>query len=107
MSLYTLPNQTTPDGILLGISEQVPAFPIMSLILVWFIIFIGGSKRQSDKTGMSDMPQWGLLASVTVLVLGLLMTITAGIISLQTLIIIVAINILTATWYFLSRGRFD
>jgi hypothetical protein len=35
------------------------------------------------------------------------MTITAGMIGLPILIIIVSVNILTAIWFFMSRGRME
>lgn len=107
MALYNLTNATTPDEILIGVATSVPAFPIMILVFTWFFVFLGGSQKQSSRYGYADMPQWSVLASMSVLLLGLIMTITAGLIGLPVLLIIVAMNILTAIWFFMSRGRLD
>lgn len=105
MSLYNLTNATTPDGILIGMSTSVPVFPVMILVFAWFAVFLGGSQRQSARYGYADMPQWAVLASMSILLLSLLMTVTAGLLSAAYLGIVVAITILTGIWFFMSRGR--
>jgi hypothetical protein len=107
MALYNLTNATTSDGILIGVAGSVPVFPIMLLVFTWFFVFLGGSQKQSSRYGYADMPQWSVLASLSILLLGLMMTVTAGLIGLPVLLIIVALNILTAVWYFMSKGRID
>ena len=107
MSLYNLTNATTPDGILIGMAESVPVFPPMLLAFIWFFVFLGGSARQSSRYGYSDMPQWALLASLSIFLMGLLMTTTAGLLPLQYLLVIVGLNILCAVWFFMSRGRIE
>lgn len=107
MSLYNLTNATTPDGILIGVSSSVPIFPIMILIFTWFVVFLGGSERQSSKVGSTDMPLWSVLASLSILLLSLIMTISSGIIAGYVLAIVVSINILTGIWFFMSRGRIE
>lgn len=104
---YELPNGTSPDKILVGVSTSVPAFPIMILVFTYFLIFIGGSVRQNKRFGYSDMPVWAVLASLATLLMALVFTINSGMISLQTLLVVVAVTILSAIWYFLSRGRFE
>jgi len=107
MSLYNLTNATTPDDILVGVSTSIPVFPIMLLVFVWFIVFIGGSQRQTARYGYADVPQWAVLASMSVFLLSLMMTVIGGIISLQTLVVVVAITILTGVWFFMSKGRIE
>jgi len=107
MSIYNLTNATTPDGILIGTATSVPAFPVMILVFTWFFVFLGGSQKQSSRQGYADVPQWSVLASLSVLLLGLIMTTTAGILPAAYLIVIVALNILTAVWFFMSRGRIE
>jgi len=107
MTIYNLTNATAPDEILIGISTSVPVLPIMILVFVWFFVFLGGSQKQSSRYGYADAPQWAVLASLSILLLGLVMTITAGMIGLPILIIIVSVNILTAIWFFMSRGRME
>jgi len=107
MALYNFTNETSFDGILIGTATSVSAFPIMLLVFIWFTVFIGGIKRQSDRFGYSDVPQWSLLASLSILLLGLMMTFTAGLLNSATLGIIVGLNIITGAWFFLSRGRIE
>jgi hypothetical protein len=107
MSLYNLTNATTPDGVLIGLASSVPAFPIMLLLFTWFLVFLGGSLKQNSRYGYADIPQWSVLASMSILLLGLIMTISAGLIPMSVLGIIVSINILTGIWFFMSRGRVE
>ena len=107
MSLYNLTNATTPDEILIGTATSVPAFPIMILVFTWFFVFLGGSQKQSSRYGYADIPQWGVLASMSTLLLSLIMTTTAGMIGLPILVITVALTILTGVWFFMSRGRLE
>lgn len=107
MALYNLTNATTPDGILVGLSTSVPALPIMLLLFVWMITFVGGVTRESARKGYADASQWAVLSSLSTLLLALMMTITAGIISITILATVVAITILSAVWFFLSQGRFE
>ena len=107
MPTFEFPNGTTPDEMLVGVSTSVPAFPIMGLVFVWFLIFLTGSIKQNRRAGYADMPQWATLASLGTLLMGLVFTIQEGIITLPILLIVVAITILSAIWFFMSRGRFE
>jgi len=107
MALYNLTNATTPDGILIGVSQSVPVFPVMLLALTWFFVFLGGSQRQSSRYGYADVPQWAVLASLGTLLLSLIMTTTAGVLAPAYLFVVVGITILTAVWFFMSRGRVE
>lgn len=107
MVLYNLTNATTPDGILIGLSQAVPALPIMLLVSVWLITFIGGVSRQSAKLGYADSSQWAVVSSLGTLLLALIMTVSAGIITINILAYVLAITILSAVWFFLSQGRFE
>lgn len=105
MSLYNLTNATTPDGILVGTATSVPAFPIMILVFTWFFVLLGGSSKQNSRYGYADMPQWAVLASLSTFILALMMSITAGVIATQTLVVVIGVTILSAVWFFMSRGR--
>ena len=107
MSTFEFPNGTTPDEILVGVSTSVPAFPIMILVFVWFFFFLGGSIRQNKRFGYVDMPIWATLASLATLLVSLVFTINSGMIALETLLVVVAVTILSGLWFFLSRGRFE
>lgn len=107
MSIYNLTNATTPDEILIGTATSVLAFPVMLLVFTWFFVFLGGSQKQASRQGYADVPQWSVLASLSTLLLALIMTTTAGILPVQYLIIVVAVNILTGIWFFMSKGRIE
>jgi len=107
MGIYNLTNATKPDEILVGLSNSVPAIPIMLLVFTWFFVFLGGSQRQNARYGYSDMPMWSVLASLSVLLISLIMTITTGILSGAILTIVVSVTILTGVWFFMSRGRIE
>ena len=107
MAIYDLPNATTPDGLLIDVASKVPMFGIMILVFAWCIIFLGGMSRQSKRFGYADTSQWAVLASSATLLLSLVMTIQEGFINIQTLVIVLSITILTAVWFFMSRGRFE
>lgn len=104
---YNFPNATTPDEILVSLSSSVPIFPIMVLFFIWFVVFLGGSTRQINRIGQADIPQWSLFASISIFLVSLIMTITAGIIPLSVLAVVTAITLLNAVWFFLSEGRFE
>ena len=103
--LYSLPNSTSGiDSIVLQMTTGsfywiTPLF----LFFTFMIIFIGGITRQKIKTGTSDYSVWAVLASIATLLPALLFSVTAGFIRLDWLVIVVALNILSAIWFFLDR----
>ncbi len=104
--LFTAPNLTEGlDEAIVGVATAVPAFPIMSLFFVFFSVLLGGIASQNRRVGYSDVPMWGLLASLSVFLLSLLMTLRAGILPAWVLGVVVALNILMGFWYFLSHGK--
>jgi len=106
MPLYPQPNLTAGiDDVILSTAQAVPAFPIMLLVFTFFIVLIGGSSNQKRRTGSADYPFWTVLAGLTITFESLIMTLGDGIIDLTTLGIVVAITILTAVWFFLSKQR--
>ena len=107
MATFEFPTGTTPDEMLVGVSTSVPVFPIMLIVFTWFFIFLTGCIKQKGRGGYIDMPQWAVLASLGTLLMSLALTVTEGIITLPILVIVVALTILTAVWFFLSRGRFE
>ena len=107
MPTFEFPNGTTPDEMLVGVSTAVPAYPIMILFFAWMFIFITGSVKQNNKHSYADMPQWATIASLGTLLMALAFTIVEGIIALPILLIVIAVTILSAVWFFMSRGRFE
>lgn len=104
--IYEQPNMTGGiDNTLIEIAHSVPAFPIGLLIFVYITVLLGGTAAQTRRTGSADYPLWALLASLSIFLLALIMTIKVGLIDLTVLGIIIAINILTGFWFFMSKGR--
>lgn len=108
MAIYTQPNLSSgmDDG-LIEIATTSQAFPIGLLLFTFIIVLMGGSSAQNRRTGYADMPFWSLLASISCLLLSLIMSLKSGIITGYTLSVVVAINILTAIWFFNSKGRYE
>jgi len=106
MSLYAQPSLTGGiDETLVEVVTTVNTFIPGLLLFVWGVIFISGISTQKLRTGYSDTPMWAVMASISTLVISLLLSLTSGLINLETLSIVVAINVFAGLWLFLSKGR--
>jgi len=106
MTLYDAPNITSGlDDALFETAQSVPAFPIMILVFTFFVVLLGGSANQKKRIGRADYPFWFVLASMTTMMLTLLMTLGEGMIDIVTLGIVVGVTILSGVWFFLSKVR--
>jgi len=106
MSLFTQPNLTSGiDDALVTTANAVPIFPVMILVFVFAMVWMGGTSNQKRRTGNADYPFWTVLAGLTTTMLSLIFTLGGGLINLTTLGIVVAITILSAVWFFLSSVR--
>lgn len=104
--LYTQPNLSAGiDDALISTAHSVPSFPIMILVFVYLMVLLGGSGNQKKRIGNADYPFWFVLSGVTITFLSLIFTIGGGLIDLTTLGIVIAITILSAVWFFLSKVR--
>jgi len=101
--LYTFPNATTPDNMLVQTVTAVPSLVPGFLLFVFFLVFLGGISRQKMRTGTADYPMWAVVASLSILMLSLIMGIIPGIISLEYTAIVVVITIFSGVWLFLDR----
>jgi len=102
--LYNLPNSTSGmDQITSDLLVQVPFVTPLILLFVFLLIFIGGIVRQTVRTGSADYPSWAVVASISTLLPTLALSVSSGFINLDVLIIVVTLNILSATWLFLDR----
>ena len=102
--LYDLPNSTA--GIDAIAIETFNTFPFMGgliLLFIFLVVFLGGITRQKLRMGNADYSAWAVIASIATLLPALLFSVTAGFIQLDWLIIVVSINIMSATWFFLDR----
>jgi len=106
MTLFSPPNLTSGiDDALITTAQSVPAFPIMILVFIFFIVVLGGSANQKRRTGSADYPFWFVLGGLTITFVALIFSLGEGLISLPTLGIVIAITIMFALWFFLSKVR--
>jgi len=102
--LYDLPNATSGiDAVIIQTINVFPFFSPMILMFVFLVVFLGGTTRQKIRSGTADYSAWAIIASVATLLPALLMSVSTGFIRMDWLIIVVALNILSATWFFLDR----
>lgn len=103
--LYNLPNNSTGgmDKIVVDTVTAFPSFAPLLLLLVFCVVAIGGISRQRLRTGTADAPLWVSLASVSTLIIALIMSVISGIIRLDYLIIVLSLTILSGVWLFLDR----
>ena len=106
LELYTLPNATDGlDNILIETMTTVPSFIPFLLVFVFGVIWLGGMVRQNYRTGRADAPLWSVIASLSVFILALIMSMVEGIIHLDWLIIITIITIFSGIWLFLDKRQ--
>ena len=107
MTIYNYPNATTPDGILIQLFTEVPTLGPSMLFFVWVMVFLGGLVRQNLRNTYADAPQWAVLASLSTLLLSLVLTVISGYINLPTLVVVISVTVLSGIWFFMTRGRFE
>lgn len=106
MSLFNIPNLSSGiDDAIVSTGQEVSAFPVMILVFVFAIIFLGGSANQKRRIGTADYPFWAVLGGVTISFLALIFTLGNGMIDIVTLGIVISFTILAALWFFLSKVR--
>ena len=109
--LYTLPNSTAGiDNITYQIINQpagsgpMPFIPL-TLVFVFFVIFLGGISRQKARTGTSDYAMWATVASMSTFLVALMMSLGTGFISLEYLIYTLVFTLVCGVWLFLDRRQ--
>ena len=106
MALYNLPNSTEgADNILIETASAVPQLIPLLLVFVFFVVFLGGTSREKARKGRADYPMWSVVASLSTLLIALLMSVVQGLIRLDVLIIVVVITIFSGVWLFLDRRQ--
>ena len=105
--LYDVPemNGSGVDEIVADVAQTVPIYTPMFLIFVFLFIFIIGYFKQERTGGSGDAAQWAAIASVSTMIIALLMTLRTGLIDLVTLVIVIVITIFCGAWFLLSRDR--
>ena len=106
LNLFTLPNSTTSmDNILVETATAVPSMIPLLLLFVFFVVFLGGIGKQKMRTGEADYSMWSVVASLSMYIIALILTMIEGLIRLEWLLIVTAITILSGVWFFLSKGK--
>lgn len=104
--LYNLPNSTSGfDAIATETIEVIPNFASYIMVFVFFIVFLGGVMRQKLKTGTADAPLWAVIASISTLLVALVLSVSSGFINLGWLAIVTVITIFSGVWLFLDRRQ--
>lgn len=102
--LYSLPNATTGlDDIAVQTATALPEFTPLLMVFVFFVVFLGGISRQKARSGFADYPMWSVVASISVFIIALLLTLVEGLIHIDWLVIITVITIFSGIWLFLDR----
>jgi uncharacterized membrane protein YgdD (TMEM256/DUF423 family) len=106
MAIYTPPNMTSGiDDALVGTAGEVYAFTPSLCLFIFLVVLLGGSIAQKRRIGSADVPMWMTYASLSTLMVALIMTLTTGLIQLGTLSVIVGITIFSGVWLYLDRNR--
>lgn len=104
--LFSIPNNTSGlDPVVIGTITSVPSLAPFLLVFVWMFVFVGGVIRQRQKSFNTDYAAWACLASLSTLIVALLMSIVAGFISLSQLITVLTLNLICGVWLFLDRRQ--
>lgn len=104
--LYNLPNSTEGlDNIVIQTVNSVPGFTPLLLLFVFFTVFLGGIARQKTRTGTADYPMWCTIASISVFMIALIMSMVEGMIRLDWLVIVTVVTIFSGVWLFLDKRQ--
>lgn len=101
--LYNFPNATQPDNILIQTATELPSLIPGFLLFIFFVVFLGGVSRQKSKTGTADYPMWAVVASLSILMLTLIMGMITGLVNVEWTSIVIVITIFCGVWLFLDR----
>lgn len=106
MSIYDVPNMSNGiDELLVGTVTEVSSFTPMFLLFVFLTVLIGGAVNQKRRSGTVDLPMWSVMASISTLVVSLILTLKSGLIQMEVLSIVVVITIFSGMWLFFDRNR--
>ena len=106
MPIYNPPNMTDGiDSILVGTASEVPAFIPSMLFFIFLTVWLGGIISQKRRMGNSDIPMWTVMASLSTLMIALVLTLIEGLMQIEILGLITAVVISSGIWLFLDRNR--
>lgn len=106
MALYDQPTlMGGMDDTLVEVASTVSTFIPGLLIFVFGFIWISGMATQKRATGYADVQMWTVMASVGTMLVSLMLTLRDGLMNIEILGVVMAINVFSGLWLFLSRGR--
>ena len=104
MYLYDLPNATTGfDNVLVELVSTVPEFIPLTLMFIFFVIWLGGISRQKARSGTADYSLWAVVASISTLLVALILSIASGLMNVVWLSVVIVVAIFSSIWFFLDR----
>ena len=102
--IYDLPNSTIGlDSIIIETATEFNSLIPLTLIFIWFFVLLGGSARQSLRSGSADYALWSVVASLSTFLVTLLMSVIPGLINVSWLAITIIITIFSVTYLWLDR----
>ena len=107
MPTYEIPSYNVTSGadsVLVGLSTAVPIFvPAMLLFIYILLFFTMFRKQKNENANGADIPQIATVSGVVTSIVALILSITAGIIGLPTLMTVIVITIASAIWFLSSK----
>lgn len=102
--LYNLPNNTTNlDQVLVQTVSAVPGLTPLLMAFVFFVVLLGGSGLEKLRRGTADYAMWSVVASMSMLMVTIMMTVISGIVRLEWFVTAIVITIFCGIWLFLSK----
>jgi len=104
--LYDFPNISSSQGyddLVVNVVTSVPLFVPLLLITIFLLISLAGFRLQSYRRD-EDLPYWLLLGSLGSLISALMLSMKEGLMNGTILGTCFAVTVLTAIWFFLSKG---
>lgn len=105
--IYNFPNGTTPDTIVPQIITGVPILSSGLLVLVFFVVFLGGISRQKAKGFQADYAMWGTVAGISTFMVSLIEGVASGFVSLTTTIVVLVVTLGFGLWLFLDKRAME
>lgn len=93
------------DQLFFYTASQVPIFLPMVLFGLFMVVMLGGFFTQQRQTGKGDITMWMAIGGYITTGAAFILSLIEGLLSLQTVIIILVITIFLTTLYLLSRDR--
>lgn len=91
------------DKLFVYVAQEIPIFIPMVLFALAMIIFVSGITLQRRNEGTQDTAMWAAIAMYITSTAALIMTLSAGLINLFTLVTTLTITIAVSVWFFMSK----